>query len=763
MGKPAQPALDPDRMQTRRWLLSGRVQGVGFRPFVYRLACAHGLCGWVRNRLGQVEIVAQGETTSLQAFAHDLVQAAPPLATPTITQDVAAQTQAFDGFEIRSSETDQAAHIHLPPDYFACADCIADVNDADNRRYRYPFTNCTQCGPRYTLIEALPYDRINTSMADFELCRQCAGEYQDPMDRRFHAQPVACPACGPHLRFATGTDTVSGDEAALRATIAALRQGRIVAIKGVGGYHLCCDATDDAAVRRLRRRKQRPHKPLAVMFPGVGTDDLALLEAAVNLNPKQRALLLSPARPIVLTQRRTDCSLSPLLAPGLNELGVMLPYSPLHHLLLQDYGAPLVMTSGNLSGEPVLTDNQEAGTRLGNIADAFLHHNRPIVRPADDSVYRYIGKAMRPLRLGRGCAPLELRLPIRLDRPTLALGAHLKNTLALAWEDRVVISPHIGDMDSRRSLAVMAQLAEDLQNLYQVQAQQLVCDAHPDYSTSRWAREQALPCCSVFHHQAHASALAGEVDPQGPWLMFTWDGTGLGEDGTLWGGEALLGEPGSWHRVASLRPFRLPGGDKSGRQPWRSAAALCWEIGASLPYAPKDVQLLQQAWRKDLHCPQSSAAGRLFDAAASLLGLTQETSFEAQGPMQLETIADHTGQAITLPLQTESELLRVDWSPLVHHLLDPQGSVAQRAADLHATLARSICDQALAVARQANFKTIGLCGGVFQNARLTALTLDALQAQGFTVQLPRTLPANDAAISFGQIIETAARQPQEDS
>jgi hydrogenase maturation protein HypF len=750
---------DPPRKAVS-FILSGRVQGVGFRPFVYRLALRHGLHGWVCNRLGDVEILVQGLESAIHAFRSDLLQRAPPLARPELRHEECLPPEPLEDFTIRASVDREQARIHLPPDYFACDDCLAEIRDPAQRRYRYPFTNCTQCGPRYTLITDLPYDRAHTALAGFSLCADCAAEYRDPADRRFHAEPLACPACGPGLVFErSGQAGIPGNEAALQAAGAALREDAVLAIKGVGGYHLVCDAGSDAAVARLRARKQRPHKPLAVMFPARGEDGLAALRASVDLDRGEIALLQSPARPIVLARRRHDCPLSPLLAPGLRELGVMLPYSPLHQLLLADHGAPLVMTSGNLSGEPVLTDNAEATQRLAGIADAFLHHDRPIVRPADDSVFRASAGRPRPLRLGRGSAPLELRLAVPVPEPTLAVGAHLKTTIALAWEDRVVVSPHIGDMGTRRSLEVFSRLIEDLQQLYRVQAQRVICDAHPDYSGSRWARDCGLPVERVLHHHAHASALAGEFDLPAPWLVFTWDGTGLGEARQLWGGEAFVGRPGQWRRVASLRPFRLPGGERAGREPWRSAAALCWETNRVPPHLPATAGLARQAWQRGLQAPVSSAAGRLFDAAASLLGITQQASFEAQGPMVLEALAADAGEAIPLPLRQGQEVLELDWAPLLPRLLDTRLSRERRAADLHHSLAQGIRAQAEALAPHHGFQQIGLCGGVFQNARLAQLACDALQAGGFTVHIPAALPVNDAAISYGQIIERAARAP----
>ncbi|MBI5462324.1 MAG: carbamoyltransferase HypF [Gammaproteobacteria bacterium] len=748
---PAQPTDPAQPRAARRWTLTGQVQGVGFRPFVYRLAHAHALAGWVRNRLGEVEIHAEGNAAALDRFAAALIAEAPPLARPCIERTLDVEDCGLANFEIRDSASTETPRIHVPPDYFACAECLREVDDPRDRRFSYPFTNCTQCGPRYTLIERLPYDRANTSMAGFPLCPACQREYTDPLDRRFHAEPVACPACGPSLTFVSGDTRIEGNAGALEATLAALRAGRIVAIKGVGGYHLVCDARNAEAVAALRARKPRPAKPLAVMFPY-----LANAAHCVELREAERALLCSPMRPIVLARAKCDAVLAANIAPGLNEVGVLLPYAPLHHLLCRAFAAPLVMTSGNLSGEPVLTDNAEAQSRLTQIADAFLHHNRPIVRPADDPVFRMIAGTPRPLRLGRGCAPLELSLPLALPEPVLAVGGHLKLTVCLAWDARAVISPHIGDMGTPRSLAVFEQVVADLQRLYAVQATRLICDAHPGYTTTRWAQQQALPSSRVWHHHAHASALAGEYATDEDWLMFTWDGTGYGEDGTLWGGETLYGRPGQWQRVARLRPFRLPGGEQAGRAPWRSAAALCWETDTPFETEHADLTLLHQAWNRGLNAPQSSATGRVFDAAASLTGVLQVGSFEGQGPMYLEALAANAdGVAIDLPLVRDSAgLWQTDWAPLLAALRDARQPAAQRAADLHTSLARAIRRQAEHLTQQHRFTRVGLTGGVFQNARLAELACAELAAAGFTVSLPERLPCNDAGIGFGQVVET---------
>lgn len=737
--------------------MQGGVQGVGFRPFVYRLAHDYGLVGWVRNNSGQVEIVAQGRPDSLTAFADALVSKAPPLACPKIAVCIDVEPLTADVFSILESTASAPPDIHVPPDYFVCDDCLSELRNPADRRYRYPFINCTQCGPRYSIIKCLPYDRPNTTMADFRLCPPCRAEYENPLNRRFHAQPNACPDCGPQLLFSGYGSIVNDSAKALCACIEALRRGDIVAVKGVGGYHLMCDAQNDNAVKRLRADKPRPHKPLAVMFPMDG--GLATIRQSVVLNAAHEMIISGPVRPIVLVPLRASSRLSNSIAPGLNEIGAMLPYSPLHYLLLEEFNAPLVATSANVSGEPVLTERNDVEILLDHVADAFLHHNRPIERPADDPVFRVIANRSRPLRTGRGCAPVEIALPFTLAKPVLAVGGHIKNTVALAWDKRAIVSPHNGDLSSPRSMDNFEKVIHDLQRLYHVQAQQIVCDAHPHYASSRWALRTGLPVTSVYHHFAHASALAAEYPDIEKWLMFTWDGVGYGADGTLWGGETLLGHPGHWQHVATFRPFYPPGGDKAALQPWRSALALCWQAGVTWSNHNADTGLLYKAWQQRINCPQTSAVGRLFDAAAALTGVTHTATYEAQAPMMLEAIADgKTGEPIMLPLVKNSRgIMETDWAPLLPDLMNDRLDAGQRAADFHSSLAHSILTQAHNLRIEHSEFTIGLSGGVFQNRLLTEQAIALLNDDGFDVRLAEKLPCNDAGLSFGQLIEAGVR------
>ncbi len=739
-------------------MIGGRIQGVGFRPFVCTVANELGVSGSVRNQGGQVEIVAHSDADRAALFLRRLMSEHPPIARPELVSAETCESPGKPGFRILPSRG--GAQAVLLPDQSVCETCLAEMADPRARRFRYPFIACTQCGPRYTITRDMPFDRATTAMAGFPLCAACRGEYARPADRRFHAQVMACADCGPSLFYRSDRCTTRDNETALARTVTALREGAIVAVKGIGGYHLLCDASDSIAVHKLRTRKHRPGKPLAVLFPRMGPDGLAILRRYCTPNVEEARSLCAPERPIVMVTRRDNMGLSPDLAPGLMELGALLPYSPLHDLIAGDFGGPLVATSGNVSGEPVLTEQADAERRIGSIADAFLHHDRPILHPADDGVVRVIAGRARSLRLGRGSAPLQLALPCPLDHPMLALGGQMKATLALGFGNRAVISPHLGDLDSPRGLDRLEATAETLQRLHGVRVDTLICDAHGGYTGTRWALAQPqMRVLSVPHHHAHAAAVAGEFPHETRWLCFTWDGVGLGEDGTLWGGEALLGRPGAWSRVATFRPFAPPGGEKAAREPWRSAVALAWELGLDWQPAGTDVALARAAWRHQLNCPPTSSVGRLFDAAAAFLRLVEHASYEGEGPMVVEAIAaTERDNATVLPLRFRADgMLQADWAPLVPLLLDAAHAPARRAAAFHASMARTLLDQAVALRQMHGPFAVGLAGGVFQNRLLSEQALHALEGAGFRAYLPMTVPCNDAGLSFGQLIEAAAQ------
>ena len=746
------------QFSARLILLNGHVQGVGFRPFIYRLALEYKLSGWVRNCVGVVEIHVQGKSKQLDLFISDIFERKPPLAKPVLESVRQIETGDYHDFCILPSESQSEADIRVPPDLFLCDDCLQELSDKNNRRYQYPFINCTQCGPRYTLIQRLPYERTNTTMSDFDLCVSCLAEYEDPGNRRFHAEPVACADCGPMLSFKEQGVTTIGNTAAIAKTIGCLRDGKVVAVKGIGGYHLMCDATDTTAVSKLRANKPRPHKPLAVMFPSALDDPFRFLHSSVELTEDDKQVLLQASRPLLLVAKAEQSELCDEIAPGLNEIGIMLPYSPLHHLLLNQFSAPLVVTSANISGEPVLIDNQNVEKRLARVAEAFLHHDRPIERPADDPVYRMIDKRARPIRTGRGTAPIELMLPFTLEQPLLAVGSQMKNTITLAWKNRVVISPHIGEMDTARSLMVFEKTINDLQELYKVNVESIVCDAHPGYSAARWAQVQDLPVNTVYHHHAHASSAYFESETDEAVIAFTWDGVGYGEDGTLWGGEAFYGKPGNWSRVASMRPFYLPGGDLAAREPWRSAVSMCWEAGQVYADVPCKDTLLFDAWQKKIHSPQTTSVGRMFDAAAALTGLRTHVSFEGQGPMELEAACRTLQNYMALELDIKEHLFVTNWQPLLAMLQDEDKSVAERSAVFHLSMAHVLVQQAVAIRDKFDVNKVCLSGGVFQNKVLTEAAIALLSEQAFDVCLPQLIPVNDAGISFGQIIEYGFRK-----
>lgn len=740
--------------------VGGCVQGVGFRPHVYRIATRLGISGWVRNLRGEVEIVACGESRLIDQFIKQLIDKAPLIASPRIIKQTVENhgklLSTIDTndhkFTIIDSIEKETCHTHLPLDLDCCTECLKELNDPLSRRYHYPFISCAQCGPRYTAMIQPPYDRINTHMHEFPRCAQCEMEYNDPDNRRFHAEAISCPTCGPQLTFVCHNQTVIGSNS-LQKAVKSLESGEIIAVKGIGGYHLLCAANHDDAIKRLRTRKGRPDKPLAVMFGNItaAQHELVIDKAAVRL-------LSSRNRPIVLCNKLTTTTLSSLIAPNLNQIGALLPYSPLHQLILDGFGKPVIATSANISGEPVITDEKEAEERIGNIADAFLHHNRAITHIADDSLIQIIDHKSRPLRLGRGYAPLELTLPMTLDRPLLAVGGQMKNTIALAWKNRIVISPHIGELDSPRSIEHFKNTIDNLQRHYSINAKGVVSDAHPDYYSNRWTSICGLPSTTIYHHHAHASAVAGEYRVNQPALVFTWDGAGLGEDGTLWGGEALLGQPGQWQRVASIRPFQLPGGDIAAREPWRCAAALSWQCGEPWDNHPH-AALLYEAWKKGINASHTSSIGRLFDGAAALLGLIEKASFEGQAAMLLQASAASGAIKSSSPLPSyynHEGILISDWQPLLAQLQDTQYSIADRAACFHSRLASTLCDQALQLRQQHGSFVVGLNGGVFQNRLLAEQAIMRLEQEGFVVYLPQQLPCNDAALCYGQIIEAAA-------
>lgn len=715
-----------------RLALYGVVQGVGFRPFVYRLATSLGLTGWVLNSGDGLVVEVQAERVRLDEFIARIESERPAASLVLARETTWLAPDGCTSFEIRHSESTSAPRTGILPDLATCPECLREINAASERRHAYPFTNCTLCGPRFTIIEALPYDRPNTTMKGFVPCADCQREYDEPDDRRFHAQPIACPVCGPQL------------DGTLAEAVATIRRGGVVAIKGVGGFQLVADACNAEAVAELRRRKKRDGKPFALMLP-----DVASVRRHCRLSPEEERILTSGAAPIVLLDPIGDTDLAPDVSDSSPFLGVMLPYSPLHHLLLQLHPHPLVATSGNLSGEPIAIENAEARARLGQVADLFVTHNRPIARPCDDSVVRVCGGKEQLLRRARGYAPLPIRVPVALPR-VLAVGPHMKSTVAIACGRDVIVSQHLGDLDSLESRAAFERTIHDLCRLYQFEPDVIACDLHPDYYSTQWARSTGKPVIAVQHHHAHAAACAAENGLSEPYLAIVWDGTGYGLDQTIWGGEffAVVGD--QFQRISHLRPFCLPGGDAAIRQGWRAVAAIRHELNLESD-APVVVRRMIE---KKLNCPVTTSAGRLFDAVAAITGVARESTFEGQAAMLLERAARSSNDTVAYPLPLTSEY--ADWGPLIHALLEDLECGVSRAVAarrFHNSLAGLI----LAVAQQCGIPNVVLTGGVFQSDLLTATASALLEVNHFTVFTHQRVPPNDGGISLGQAVLAASR------
>ena len=715
----------PGMVERRRIRVRGVVQGVGFRPFVHRVATREGLGGRVWNDGDGVVVEVEGPGAALDTFTRAMEEESPPLARVASIASELVPPVGERAFAVVTSRGGGSSAV-IPPDIATCDDCLRELFDPFDRRYRYPFVNCTNCGPRLTVVVRVPYDRPSTTMASFPLCPDCRREYEDPADRRFHAEPIACPACGPRLSLP------------LEDAVAALRDGAIVAVKGLGGYHLACDATSEHAVARLRERKGREEKPLAVM----AADPHALADPT----PAELDLLRSPARPIVLVRRRDDAALAPSVAPGTPWLGLMLPYTPLHHLLAADTGLPLVMTSGNRTDEPIAFDDDEARRRLGDVADLFLAHDRPIHRRCEDSVVR----AGFPLRRSRGYAPSSLALPLALERPLVAAGAELKSTFCVARGDEAFLSSHLGDLTGEEAHAAFRNDLALWLDMLGVEPAAIACDLHPDYLSTRWAWEQGLPVVEVQHHHAHAAACLAEHGETGPALAIVLDGTGFGADGTIWGGEVLRCDLGSFERVAHLEPVPLPGGEAAVREPWRIAAAHLERAGRPVPWERWEVVRESLA----INAPLSSGAGRLFDACSALLGVRERISYEGQAAIELEHLAAAV-PASAYPCSVEDGVIRgTDLIAAVHDDLAAGRDRAELAAAFHEGVAAAF---AIACADAGEPGTIVLSGGCLQNLRLLASLRSRLECQGFRVLTHAAVPPNDAGVSYGQAAVAAAR------
>ena len=752
--------------QRLRVAVRGAVQGVGFRPFIYRLANGLGLSGWVNNSSQGVFIEVEGPPALLRSFLLRLPAEKPPRSFIQSLESTYLDAVGFTGFEIRESDQSGSKTAVVLPDIATCPECLAEVFDPTNRRYRYPFTNCTNCGPRFSIIEALPYDRLNTTMKVFEMCAECRAEYEAPLDRRFHAQPNGCLACGPRLELWNHNGfRIAAGNTALLETAEAIRGGKIAAIKGLGGFHLVVDARDNLSVIQLRKRKHREEKPFALMFPS-----LEAVEEFCEVNDLEKRLLESPESPIVLLKKKkatmTVEPISDLVSPGNPYLGAMLPYTPLHHLLMRDLGFPVVATSGNISDEPICTDETEAVDGLGSIADLFLVHNRPIARHVDDSIVRVVMDREMVMRRARGFAPLPITSHFD-GPPTLGVGAHLKNAVALSTEHQTFISQHIGDLETEKSFSAFRNVIDSLEHLYEVTPETVACDQHPDYMSAHWAADSGLRRIPVQHHHAHVRSCMAENQVDPPVLGIAWDGAGFGTDGTIWGGEFLRVKGGGFDRFAHFRTFRLPGGEHAIKEPRRSAVGVLFEMfgeGAldvlsfapAAAFAPSERMLLKGMLKNGINAPLTSSVGRLFDAVASLVGLMHQTRFEGQAAMQLEFTAEpdeRSRYAFEVVCGLDGSLI-VDWQPMIEELIYDYArklDLPVISAKFHNTLVETI----VKTSRLSGEKSIALSGGCFQNRYLTERAITRLREEGFKVYWHQRVPTNDGGIALGQIAAAA--------
>jgi hydrogenase maturation protein HypF len=752
-----------DTLRRVRARVDGTVQGVGYRPFVYRLADELEIAGWVLNDERGVLVEAEGPPDAVAAFVQRLSADAPPLADVrgVSVEDLPATGEP--GFEIVASERGGAATAPVTPDSATCDECLAELADPADRRHRYPFTNCTNCGPRFTIVRGIPYDRPLTTMAGFEMCAACQAEYDDPLDRRFHAQPNACPVCGPQVRLLERDGAPVACDDALRAAADDLLAGRILAVKGLGGYHLACRADSEEAVAALRARKRREDRPFALLVA-----DVDAARELVEIGPAEEALLRSRERPIVLAGRKPGAGVAPSVAPGVPELGLMLPYTPLHPRRAGAVGVPLVLTSGNVSDEPIAFVDEDALERLSTIADRFLVHDRPIATRTDDSVARAVRGGPLMLRRSRGYVPASLELPIPSPRPLLGAGAEQKNAFCLASGTRAWPSHHIGDIKNYETLQSLRDGVAHFERLFEVATEVVAHDLHPDYLSTRYAQEReegGLQLLGVQHHHAHLAATLAEHGERGPAVGAIYDGTGYGTDGTIWGGELLAGGLDGFERVGRLVTAKMPGGERAIAEPWRMACSWLTQMRAPLPPAFADIP--QPRWNMvarmamtGMGSPTTSSAGRLFDAVAAICGVRLEVSYEGQAAIEFEALADPAGgEPYPFPMEAGAMIVLNPRPTFMAILADLDAGVPVPviSARFHQTIAQATSEAVVIAAERAGLDTAVLSGGVFQNRLLLRLTAAALEDAGLRVLTPRLLPPNDGQIAYGQVAVAAAQ------
>ncbi len=753
--------------------ITGLVQGVGFRPFIFRLANELGLKGYVLNDTEGVLIETEGEKEKLDEFLiridkekpaiskifslqHSFLPAS-PLASQRSGQD--GEAAGYKDFEISKSIEQGDKKASILPDIAVCDECIKDISTPSDRRFMYPFTNCTNCGPRFTIINALPYDRKNTSMKDFKMCPDCEKEYTLPSDRRFHAQPDACPVCGPAVSlYDSKGKFICGKEGAIEKVIDLINQGRIIALKGIGGYHLVCDATNKEAVDRLRKRKLREEKPMAVMFP-----DLNAIKAEAYINLLEERALNSIEKPIVIVKKRDRTILADSVSPDNSTAGVFLPYTPLHHIILQKLKKPIIATSANMTDEPIVKDEKDAFVRLENIADYILSHNREIIRRCDDSVVRISAGRQIPVRRSRGFAPVPLTLPFRLKKPVLGLGSYMNNTIAVGIDDRVFISQHIGDLDTPLAIEFYEETINDFFRLFGVKPEVVVSDMHPGYYSTKFGeRHFKDKLLKIQHHFAHilSCMIENEIPADSEVIGFAFDGTGYGTDKTIWGSEVLIASYKGFRRVFHLKPYRLPGGDKAVKEPARTAISLLYEtfgdkaMDTGLIFVPEKEQMFfLDMIKKGINSPLTSSMGRLFDGISSIIGLKHTTSYHAQAAITLEQAALKSGETGSYPFIVEDDI--IDYRPLIEKIAGdlksgvPKETIAKK---FHNTIVEIVIHVSEILRKKTDIKTVALSGGVFQNSILLENTFNRLKENGFIPLMHQLVPPNDGGISLGQVI-----------
>ncbi len=745
-------------IQKVKIVIRGVVQGVGFRPFIFRLAKELGIKGWIINSSQGVFIDAEAERITLQSFIIRIETDKPKNSYIQSFEHTWLDAEGFTSFEIRESKESGIKTALVLPDISTCIDCLEEIFDPDNRRYLYPFTNCTNCGPRYSIIADLPYDRCNTTMGEFEMCPECSAEYSDPLNRRFHAEPTACPKCGPQVTLTgiDGTVLYEKHEAILGA-VKALRDGKIIALKGIGGYQLLCDASNAEAVKTLRKRKRRSEKPFALMFPNI-----EMVKAECKVSESEMRLLNSVEAPIVLLKKKKNIlsAISSECAAGNPYLGVMLPYSPLHHILLKELGLPIVATSGNISEEPICINELEAYEKLADIADYFLIHNRKILRHVDDSIARIAGGNEVMLRRARGYAPLPIVLN-NINGVTLAAGPHLKNTIAVNKLNNVFISQHIGDLENVESINAFKRVINDIRSFYELAPEKVICDLHPDYISTKHAESLQLPLYKVQHHYAHVLSCMAENELDGDDLLgVSWDGTGYGTDGTIWGGEFIVPQGVNFRRAAYFKPFRLPGGEQAIHDVWKIGLALLYSIYGkefteldNISFLKRnDIGLVKQLLEKNINSPVTTSAGRLFDGVSAIIGIRNTASFEAQAAMELEFAADDfkTNEYFSFSIDGTGDSLIFNWENIIKGIItDLNGSVPKGiiAAKFHNSLAEAIVQ----IAQKLNFTKVLLTGGCFLNKYLFEKSITRLTEEGFKVYTQQRVPPGDGGISLGQM------------